>query len=252
MSDQNVDYLDEDPPIRGQKFVCISFLVPTRIGENGIENIPDNKKIKGGIKIRGSYDTHDEAAKRAKFLQKKDRNFNVFVGEVGKWLPWNPTHEHVENEVFAEKELNELMKNYKENIASAQDLQEERIAAEIEQSARSSGAPLPRNRPMNRKEQMKEKLAKKLEKRQRDMKKTKKDNTEKGDNSGDVVINEGNKNLVADDTNHDITAENMNDNSDDNNEKQEVKQHIKEVHGDESLDDKLKQLQQLHDEYKKN
>ena len=68
-----------------------------------------------GVKIRGSYSSKEEAVIRAEYLQKSDKNFHVFVGEVGKWLPWSPCADHVDEEVFAETQLNELIKKYKEN-----------------------------------------------------------------------------------------------------------------------------------------
>lgn len=42
-----------------------------------------------GVKVRGTYDTYREAQVRAKLLQRKDKNFHVFVGQVGYWLPWD-------------------------------------------------------------------------------------------------------------------------------------------------------------------
>jgi len=68
-----------------------------------------------GLKIRGSYSTHEEAAARAKKLQKNDTIHNVFVGEVGKWLPWDPAPSDVKEQEYAEEQLNTLMKSYKEN-----------------------------------------------------------------------------------------------------------------------------------------
>jgi len=68
-----------------------------------------------GLKVRGSYDTYDEAAHRAKSLQKLDPSFNVFVGQVGFWLPWDPKPSDVANQEYAEDQLNTLMKSYKEN-----------------------------------------------------------------------------------------------------------------------------------------
>ncbi len=43
-----------------------------------------------GLKVRGCYDTYAEAVGRAKTLQKLDPSFNVYVGQVGFWLPWDP------------------------------------------------------------------------------------------------------------------------------------------------------------------
>jgi len=68
-----------------------------------------------GVKVRGVYDTQKEATVRAKLLQKKDKNFHVYVGQVGFWLPWDPNADNVENQEYAEPELNELMKKYNEN-----------------------------------------------------------------------------------------------------------------------------------------
>ena len=42
-----------------------------------------------GIKVRGSYDTLQEAQAKAKKLQQNDKNFNVYIGQVGFWLPWD-------------------------------------------------------------------------------------------------------------------------------------------------------------------
>ena len=68
-----------------------------------------------GLKVRGCYDTIREAEVRAKVLQRRDRNFNVFVAQVGFWLPWNPQSDQIENQEYLESELNTLVKKYKEN-----------------------------------------------------------------------------------------------------------------------------------------
>jgi hypothetical protein len=68
-----------------------------------------------GVKVRGTYETLREAKKRAQLLQKRDKNFNVFVGQVGYWLPWDPQANDVEEQEYQEGRLNELMKKYQEN-----------------------------------------------------------------------------------------------------------------------------------------
>jgi hypothetical protein len=68
-----------------------------------------------GVKVRGVYSTYEEAERRAKVLQRKDRSFHVFVGSIGYWLPWDPCADRIENEEYLEDELNTLMKEYKEN-----------------------------------------------------------------------------------------------------------------------------------------
>ena len=68
-----------------------------------------------GLKIRGVYGTQGEAVARSKKLQRNDTIHNVFVGEVGKWLPWDPNPNAVAEQEYAEDQLNTLMKKYKEN-----------------------------------------------------------------------------------------------------------------------------------------
>lgn len=68
-----------------------------------------------GLKVRGIYDTHGEAVARAKALSKVDSSFNVYVGQVGFWLPWDPEPHEVSDQEYADSELNTLMKKYKEN-----------------------------------------------------------------------------------------------------------------------------------------
>ncbi len=50
-----------------------------------------------GLKVRGTYNTRDEADRRAKKLQTIDSDFNVFVGQVGYWLPWDPCADKIED-----------------------------------------------------------------------------------------------------------------------------------------------------------
>jgi len=68
-----------------------------------------------GLKVRGVYDTYNEAVGRAKNLQKLDPAFNVYVGQVGFWLPWDPEPHDVADQEYADDHLNTLMKKYKEN-----------------------------------------------------------------------------------------------------------------------------------------
>ena len=68
-----------------------------------------------GLKIRGAYSTKEEAEMRAKKLQKMDADHNILVGQVGKWLPWDPKPSDIADQEYAEEALNTLMKKYKEN-----------------------------------------------------------------------------------------------------------------------------------------
>ena len=100
-----IDCLNEDPPVRGQKFVLLSFISP-----EGIMNC----KVRG-LMVRGSYATYEEAQAAVEKLKKIDKYFDVFIGEVGKWLPWNPSTKQVEEVKYRNKNLNKIMKKIHES-----------------------------------------------------------------------------------------------------------------------------------------
>ena len=174
------DFLSVDPPIPGQKFVCLSFVSPEKVLEdkhlyymwhyerhlqskieelngklkealnsedtgveinktepcsfkqfkemfldfeyaqhNSIEEkfyeLNDFTTTVRGLKVRGVYDTMKEADFRAKQLRSRDPSHHVFRGQVGAWLPWDPNPDDIEDQEYAEEELNTLMKKKKEN-----------------------------------------------------------------------------------------------------------------------------------------
>jgi hypothetical protein len=89
-----------------------------------------------GVKVRGVYDTYREAEIRAKVLQRRDRSFHVFVGQVGYWLPWDPNADKVANEEYLEEELNTLMKEYKENEVRKDMFYEEQKREKVQDAMR--------------------------------------------------------------------------------------------------------------------
>jgi len=83
--------------------------------DNEFDSLNDYKTSVRGVKVRGVYDTHREAEIRAKVLQRMDQTFDVFVGQVGYWLPWDPESSKVENQEYLNDNLNKLVKEYKTN-----------------------------------------------------------------------------------------------------------------------------------------
>lgn len=179
------DYLTEDPPIRGQEYVCLSFLSPEDVIANKevyyiekflasfhkeanevmdavLTKYPDAKQVcdavrenhaylfKGGqelqeqfkffkrvnaesierefnednafrtsvrgIKVRGVYDSVVLAQQRAQQLKKNGDNFDIFVGQVGCWCPWSPNADDLQDQEYAEAQLNTLMREYRNNM----------------------------------------------------------------------------------------------------------------------------------------
>jgi hypothetical protein len=116
------DYLFEDPSVPNQKFVCISVLTPKNFKqEEGKPPVTIST-----MKVRGSYDSYEDAKKRADFLRNVDPNINVYVGEVGKWLPFDDDPEKAKDHDYQNKRLNEMMKGYLENQEKAKEFHEQR------------------------------------------------------------------------------------------------------------------------------
>lgn len=68
-----------------------------------------------GLKLRGNYETLDEAKKRAALLNAGDKYFNIFVVEVGCWSPWDPNVDEIAETEYRDSSLNNLMHKYKES-----------------------------------------------------------------------------------------------------------------------------------------
>ena len=84
-----------------------------------------------GVKVRRVFASLEETQNYAKVLQRRYPKDNLYVGKVGMWLPWDPS-EHLMPEVeYAEKELNELMRKYKENEVNREIFFEEEKADKI-------------------------------------------------------------------------------------------------------------------------
>lgn len=87
-----------------------------------------------GLKVRGVFDTIEEAKNRSEFIKKIDNKFDIFIGEVGCWCPWSPNPNDLQNQEYAETQLNTLMKKYKENMESKDALFEQRKQESINNS----------------------------------------------------------------------------------------------------------------------
>ena len=100
----------------------------------------DYKTSMRALKVRGVYDSQKEASVRAQILRKRDPSFNVFVGQIGYWLPWDPECESVPEQEYQEGQLNELVKKYKENLNNRDDLYEQVKNERIEKAKKEVDA----------------------------------------------------------------------------------------------------------------
>ena len=80
------------------------------------------------FKVRGAYESVEEAQKRITYLNSIDSNVNIYLAEVGKWCPFDDDPEKAKDAVYKDEELNRLMKGYKENQEKGKELFEKRKA----------------------------------------------------------------------------------------------------------------------------
>ena len=91
-----------------------------------------------GVKVRGTYESIKEAQAKAEMLRKRDPNFHVYVGQVGYWLPWDPNPDKIEDQNYAESDLNTLMKKYKENQDNRDELYEQLKAEKVKEAKKDT------------------------------------------------------------------------------------------------------------------
>ena len=80
-----------------------------------------------GLKIRGVFNTQEEAEMRCKKLRETDPNHDIFVGPVGMWIPWDPDAYKTGRVEFMEEELNQLHNEKLKNEERAKQAFDQRV-----------------------------------------------------------------------------------------------------------------------------
>jgi len=112
MASLEQDYLT----VPGQLFACVSFVGP---------DLPQ-KNDKFGMKIRGCFQSRDEAGTHAKRLQKEDAIVDIYVVDMYKWLLIPPDREQIEDTHYQNEKLEEIMSKYRANQSQAAAMFEKR------------------------------------------------------------------------------------------------------------------------------
>jgi hypothetical protein len=87
----------------------------------------DFKTSVRGFKARGNFSTQEEAELRAKLLRETDPHFDVYVGPIGTWLPWEPEAYKTGRVEYMEDELNQLVHEKQKNESAAKNAFEQRV-----------------------------------------------------------------------------------------------------------------------------
>lgn len=97
------DYLEPDSfTIPGQRFALINIVSPSS----------NQKHDTCAVKIKGVFDSIEDAKHHAKKLQKLDPTFDVFLVEMYKWLPVPPTMSDIQDQVHQDEKLNEIISEH--------------------------------------------------------------------------------------------------------------------------------------------
>lgn len=110
-------------------------------GENlsrKFEETTDGRTSVRGLKVRGVYATWQEAKERSDRLAELDKSHHVYVAQVGYWLPWDPAPMEVPEQEYQNKQLNELMKRYEENLACRDQFYEQRKREKLREAMERS------------------------------------------------------------------------------------------------------------------
>lgn len=199
-----VDLLLEDPPISGQKYVCMSFVSPETIIKqkehyyveeflrqhditssmerftdylafiaakyeippqelmSELESFVNEEKAKlksadfnedfktftenhserldakfdldhsfqtsvRSVKVRGCFDSEEEAGMRAQMLRRKDPDHNIYVGPVGMWMPFDPDAYKTGRVDYLDEAQNKLMQEKAKSDKRAKEEFEQRV-----------------------------------------------------------------------------------------------------------------------------
>ena len=95
-------------------FEDFKFQNEEKIGED-FDKTNNFKTSVRGVKVRGVFESKREADVRASVLQRQDSLFDVFVGQVGYWCPWDPNPQKISDIEYMNNDLNKLVKEYKAN-----------------------------------------------------------------------------------------------------------------------------------------
>lgn len=90
-----------------------------------------------GFKCRGAFPSQDLAREHAKLSRNAEPGVHSFIFPVGKWVPWNPDADAIQDEDYMLPELNDLMGKYKRNAEQRNEFFTKRAQMMMDESQES-------------------------------------------------------------------------------------------------------------------
>ena len=118
--------LATDPiKVPGQNWACVSFISPT-----------SNQKHSGsiGMKIRGVFDTREEATSYVQRLIRLDPVFDIYICDMYNWCLVPPDPEMVGDQHYQDETLHNIVSEYRKNQIYAKEHFEERKREMMDQA----------------------------------------------------------------------------------------------------------------------
>jgi hypothetical protein len=112
-----------------------------------------SKMVKGmntvhGVKMRGNFNSLEEAKAAAIDLQKMDPIHNIYVGQIGYWLPWNPNSDEIEDQKYMNEQLDDIMKGYRENQQKSKEFFQDRKNEMLEDMEKENQSKIEKNKQL--------------------------------------------------------------------------------------------------------
>ncbi|AOM63358.1 hypothetical protein [Heterosigma akashiwo virus 01] len=111
LSNKNVNLETDHIKIDGQNFALISIVAPEGLNQ---------KSNKVCIKIKGVFDTVENARQHANDLTKHDPTFDVFVVSLYEWLLVPPDMDKISEQEYVDEELNTIITEFKKSQKQVQ------------------------------------------------------------------------------------------------------------------------------------
>ena len=113
---RQIEALFADKVIEEQKYVLFSYISPKKV-----KNITDSYFI-----FRGAFPTIEDAKKHCEHLQKINNDFDIFIGEGFKWVPFDQDLDKTDEMCYSDKKLNEIMTEYQTQLKDKNEIEQQR------------------------------------------------------------------------------------------------------------------------------